>query len=79
MLNNQLQVLFNYYEISSLLVLSSHLVTLASLAIETALVLDVGYKEAVAIPICHGMPVVHAWQALPLGSQILHKYLIHHI
>lgn len=49
------------------------MVSLASLAIETALVVDVGFKEAVVIPVCHGMPVVHAWQALPLGSEAVHK------
>lgn len=59
-----------------MLVLPSHLVCLASLAAETALVVDVGYKEAVAIPICHGLPVIQAWQALPLGGEAIQKYFI---
>lgn len=54
------------------LVLPSHLVCLAPLAIDTGLVLDIGYSEAVVIPVCHGLPVIHAWQALPLGSQAVH-------
>lgn len=66
------KVLFCYYEVSSILVLPSHLVSLCTLAIETALVLDVGYTEAIAIPICHGVPNIHAWQALPVGSSVAH-------
>lgn len=56
-----------------MLILPSHLVSLSSLGAETALVLDVGYTEAVVIPVCHGFPVLHAWQALPLGSEAIHK------
>lgn len=66
------KVLFCHYEVSMMLVLPSHLICLAPLAIDTALVLDVGYTEAIAIPICHGLPVLHAWQALPIASQAIH-------
>ncbi|XP_030745749.1 actin-related protein 10 [Sitophilus oryzae] len=69
------KVLFLQYEVSSILVLPSHLVALASLAIDTALVIDVGYKEAVTIPICYGLPIVQAWQALPLGGEYIHYNL----
>lgn len=69
------KVLFCHYEVSMVLVLPSHLVCLAPLAIDTGLVLDIGYSEAVVIPVCHGLPVIHAWQALPLGSQAVHGNL----
>ncbi|XP_060531713.1 actin-related protein 10 [Cylas formicarius] len=69
------RVLFCQYEVSMILVLPSHLVSLASLAVHTALVLDVGYKEAVAIPICHGLPIIQGWQALPLGAEAIHSNL----
>lgn len=69
------KVLFLQYEVSSILVLPSHLVTLASLAVDTALVVDVGYKEAVVIPVCYGLPIVQAWQALPLGGEAIHDNL----
>jgi actin-related protein 10 len=69
------KVLFVHYEISMMLVLPTHLVSLSTLGAETALVLDVGYLEAVAIPICHGFPVIHAWQALSLGAQAIHNNL----
>lgn len=67
------KVLFLQYEVSSILVLPSHLVCLASLAVDTALVVDVGYKEAVAIPVGFGLPIVQAWQALPLGGEAIHR------
>lgn len=69
------KVLFCHYEISMMLVVPSHLVCLASLGIDTALVLDMGFSEAVAIPVCHGLPVIHAWQALPFASQAVHLNL----
>lgn len=66
-------VLFKHFEVSALLVVPSHLVALSTLAIETGLVVDVGYAESVCIPVCHGMPIIHAWQALPLGSSAVHR------
>nr|XP_022903365.1 actin-related protein 10 [Onthophagus taurus] len=69
------KVLFYHYEVSSILVLPSHLVSLATLAIDTGLVLDIGYTEAIAIPVCYGFPLIHAWQALPLGANAIHKKL----
>ncbi|XP_034175360.2 actin-related protein 10 [Osmia lignaria lignaria] len=70
------KVLFRHFEIGSLMLLPIHLATISTLGINTALVLDVGYKEATLIPIFVGVPVLKAWQALPLGSQIIHEYLI---
>lgn len=65
-----------HYEVSAVLVVPSHLVCLSTLVVDTALVLDVGYTEAIVIPVCHGLPILHAWQALPLGSQGIHRYTI---
>lgn len=56
-----------------MLVLPSHLVSLSSIAVDTAVVVDVGYKEAVVIPVCYGLPIVQAWQALPLAAEVIHK------
>ncbi|CAG9763009.1 unnamed protein product [Ceutorhynchus assimilis] len=69
------KVLFLQYEVSSILVLPSHLVALASLAVDTAMVVDVGYKEAVVFPVCFGLPIIQAWQALPLGGEAVHNHL----
>ncbi|XP_072383319.1 actin-related protein 10 [Diabrotica undecimpunctata] len=69
------KVLFSHYEISMMLSLPSHLVSLASIAVDTAVVVDIGYKEAVVIPVCHGLPMIQAWQALPIGAEAIHSKL----
>lgn len=55
--------------------LPSHVVSLYTLGVNTALVLDVGYQEATVIPVYEGIPILRAWQALPLGSKIVQKYV----
>ncbi|KAK7580186.1 hypothetical protein V9T40_000815 [Parthenolecanium corni] len=62
-------VLFDHFEVTSVIFLPSHVVALYTLGISTALVLDIGYQEAVAIPVYEGIPILKAWQALPLGSK----------
>lgn len=47
----------------------SHCASLFTLGISTALVLDVGYKEAILIPVCEGIPVLRLWQAMPLAGE----------
>lgn len=67
------KVMFQHFEIGSLMLLPTHLATISTLGTNTALVLDVGYKEATLIPIFETVPILKAWQALPLGSQIVHE------
>ncbi|XP_011630225.1 actin-related protein 10 [Pogonomyrmex barbatus] len=69
------KVMFRHFEIGSILFLPSHLATISTLSIDTALVLDVGYQEATLIPIFEGIPILKAWQALPLAGQIIHENL----
>lgn len=66
------KVLFRHSEISSILFVSSHLVTLSTLAIDTAVVVDIGHKEAIVIPVYSGVQVLHAWQAQPLAAETVH-------
>ncbi|XP_076244202.1 actin-related protein 10 [Calliopsis andreniformis] len=70
------KVLFRHFEIGSLMLLPTHLATISTLGTDTALVLDVGYTEATLIPVFEGIPILKAWQALPLGGYIVHKYLM---
>lgn len=74
--NTLAKVLFRHFEIGSLMLLPTHLATISTLGINSALVLDVGYKEATLIPIFEGEPILKAWQALPLGGQVVHEYLM---
>lgn len=49
----------------------SHCASLFTLGISTALVLDIGYKEAILIPVCEGVPVLRLWQAMPLAGEAI--------
>ncbi|XP_012264359.2 actin-related protein 10 [Athalia rosae] len=73
--NTLAKVLFRHFEIGSLMLVPSHLVAVSTLGISTALVLDVGYKEATLIPVYEGVPVLKAWQALPLAGQAVHGFI----
>jgi actin-related protein 10 len=55
------------------MILPIHLVTISTLAVDTLLVLDVGYQEATLIPVFEGVPILKAWQALPLASKAVHE------
>ncbi|XP_063978040.1 actin-related protein 10 [Diachasmimorpha longicaudata] len=67
------KVLFRHFEIASLMILPSHLVTISTLGWDTALVLDVGYQEATLIPVYNGVPMLKAWQSLPLAAEAVHN------
>ena len=51
----------------------SHLMPLFGLGLQHGLVLDVGHDEATLIPVYQGVPMLKAWQALPLASKALHE------
>lgn len=70
------KVMFRHFEIGSLMLLPIHLATISTLGTNTAIVLDIGYREATLIPIFEGVPILKAWQALPLGGQIVHECLM---
>lgn len=67
------KVLFRHFEVSSIYFVPTHLVVLATLAIDTALVIDLGYKEAVVLPVYSGVQVLHAWDAQYLGAEAVHN------
>ncbi|XP_069684349.1 actin-related protein 10 [Periplaneta americana] len=69
------KVFFRHFEVSSLLFVPSHLVSLCTLGVNTALILDVGYVEAVLIPVYEGVPVLHAWQAQPRAAEAVESSL----
>lgn len=45
---------------------------LSTLAVETALVIDIGNKEATIIPVYCGVQVLHAWQAQAIAAEAVH-------
>ncbi|XP_078001136.1 actin-related protein 10-like [Glandiceps talaboti] len=69
------QVLFKHYEVPSVLFAPSHLVSLFTMGINTALVMDSGYTETLVLPVYEGIPIINAWQALPLAGKAVHSNL----
>lgn len=66
------KVLFRHFEVASVFFLSSHLNVLTTLAISSALVVDLGFKECVIVPVYSGVQVLHAYQAQPLAAEAVH-------
>lgn len=66
------KVLFRHFEVLSVLFIPTHLVVLSTLAVETALVIDIGNKEATIIPVYCGVQVLHAWQAQAIAAEAVH-------
>lgn len=66
------RVLFRHFEVASVFFISSHLNVLTTLAVNTALVVDLGFKETVIVPVYSGVQVVHAYQAQPLAAEAVH-------
>jgi len=73
--NTIARVLFKHYEVPSVLFAPSHLVALFTLGLPSGLVLDCGYNESLALPVYEGVPMLKAWEALPLAARSLHDYL----
>ncbi|XP_007891490.1 actin-related protein 10 isoform X2 [Callorhinchus milii] len=69
------KVFFKHFEVPSVLFAPSHLMSLLTLGINSAVVLDCGYTEALALPIYEGIPILNAWGSLPLGGKAIHKEL----
>lgn len=66
------KVLFRHFDVASILFVPTHLVILSTLAIDTALVVDLGFKETTAIPVFSGVQILNAWQAQPLAAEAVH-------
>lgn len=66
------KVLFYHFEVSSVLFLPTHLVAISTLAVDTAIVVDLGFKETTVIPVYSGVQVLNSWEAQPLGAETVH-------
>ncbi|XP_076346657.1 actin-related protein 10-like [Tachypleus tridentatus] len=67
------KVLFCHFEVPSILFVPSHLMSLFTLGISSAVVLDSGYSETIVLPIYEGVVILNAWQALPVAAQAIHR------
>ncbi|XP_064603008.1 actin-related protein 10-like [Liolophura sinensis] len=73
--NTLARVLFRHFEVPSVLFGPSHLLTMLTLGTNTGLVIDLGYREAVVVPVYESISVMKALQCLPLGGQAIHRRL----
>uniref|UniRef100_UPI003F58B0FB actin-related protein 10 isoform 2 n=1 Tax=Danio rerio TaxID=7955 RepID=UPI003F58B0FB len=112
------RVLFRHFEVPSVLFAPSHLMSIMTLGLQSALVMDCGYTETLVLPeslncgvcvcvcvcfcvcvfvcvcsavvfpsLCYeqsltefiqiyeGIPILSAWEALPMGGKAIHKEL----
>ncbi|XP_028677032.1 actin-related protein 10 [Erpetoichthys calabaricus] len=69
------KVFFRYFEVPSILFAPSHLMSLLTLGINSAMVMDCGYTETLVLPVYEGIPILSLWEALPLGGKTIHKEL----
>ncbi|KAL4613143.1 actin-related protein 10 [Arapaima gigas] len=69
------KVLFKHFQVPSVLFAPSHLMSVLTLGINSALVMDCGYTETLVLPVYEGIPILSAWEALPLGGKAIHKEL----
>ncbi|KAG9282893.1 actin-related protein 10 [Astyanax mexicanus] len=69
------KVFFKHFEVPSVLFAPSHLMSIMTLGINSALVMDCGYTETLVLPVYEGIPILSAWEALPMGGKAIHKEL----
>lgn len=46
---------------------------LATLAVDTAVVVDIGFKEVTVLPVFSGVQVLKAFQAQPIAAEAIHQ------
>lgn len=66
---------FEHFEVPSLLIVPIHLMALIPSVISTGIVLDVGYKEANAIPVVEGITLLNSVKFVPLGGKAINDRL----
>uniref|UniRef100_A0A667ZG63 Actin related protein 10 n=1 Tax=Myripristis murdjan TaxID=586833 RepID=A0A667ZG63_9TELE len=58
------KVFFKQFEVPSVLFAPSHLMSIMTLGINSALVMDCGYTETLVLPVYECTPILPAWEAL---------------
>uniref|UniRef100_A0A671T1X4 Actin-related protein 10-like n=1 Tax=Sinocyclocheilus anshuiensis TaxID=1608454 RepID=A0A671T1X4_9TELE len=63
-------------QVPSVLFAPSHLMSVMTLGIQSALVMDCGYTETLVLPESFdSVPILSAWEALPMGGKAIHREL----
>ncbi|XP_032582533.1 actin-related protein 10 [Drosophila sechellia] len=66
------RVLFVHFDVSSVLFVPVHLIALSTLAVPTALVVDVGYSETSVMPVFSGVQIMGAFKDQSYGGSAIH-------
>uniref|UniRef100_A0A672L1T5 Actin related protein 10 n=1 Tax=Sinocyclocheilus grahami TaxID=75366 RepID=A0A672L1T5_SINGR len=70
------RVFFKHFEVPSVLFAPSHLMSVMTLGIQSALVMDCGYTETLVLPESFNcVPILSVWEALPMGGKAIHREL----
>ncbi|KAH8354229.1 hypothetical protein KR084_004074 [Drosophila pseudotakahashii] len=66
------RVLFVHFDVSSVLFVPVHLIALSTLAVPTALVVDIGYSETSIMPVFSGVQIMAAFKDQSYGGRAIH-------
>uniref|UniRef100_A0A914W935 Actin related protein 10 n=1 Tax=Plectus sambesii TaxID=2011161 RepID=A0A914W935_9BILA len=69
------RALFENLDVPSILFAPSHLLACFPFGTQNALVIDVGHKESVVIPVFEGVAMLNSWEASPVGTSAVHSKL----
>lgn len=68
-------LLFFPPQVASILFSPGHLLSVLTLGSNISLVVDVGYKETLVVPVYEGIPIMKGWQIVPLGGKAIHNQI----
>ncbi|KAH8303346.1 hypothetical protein KR059_007867 [Drosophila kikkawai] len=66
------RVLFLHFDVSSVLFVPVHLIALSTLAVPTAVVVDIGYSETSVMPVYSGVQIMSAFKDQSYGGSAIH-------
>ncbi|XP_054727182.1 actin-related protein 10 [Anastrepha obliqua] len=66
------RVLFRHFEVSSIMFVPLHMIALATLAVPTGVVVDIGYTETTVMPVYCRVQIMQAFQDQEYGGRAVH-------
>ena len=69
------KVLFRHFEVSSVLFVPSHMISLSALAVSTSVVVDMGYSETSVMPVYSGVQIMPAFKDQAFGGHLVEAEL----
>jgi len=69
------KVLFNHFEVVSVLFIPSHLLALFAMGLHTGLIVDCGYNETSVVPIYEQFPLLNAMTYIDLAAKAVHQHI----